>query len=74
MEELDDKYDLIAVAEIISREGLGYAVENYLDGSSIEDKYLSTCWQQAKKLLKEIETHIETEIRKKDPDWEWSLY
>jgi len=72
MEELHNMYDLITVADIVGREGLGYSIQNYLDSSSIEDQYLSVRWQQAKKLLNEIETYIETEMRKKDPDWEWS--
>ena len=49
-------YSVEEVAEIIEAEGIGYAVQEYLNPNSIEDEKLAKLWKQAQDILKEIET------------------
>jgi len=46
------------VASVIEVEGLGYAVQIYLDGNKIEDKDLGKMWNDAKELLNQIEQYV----------------
>lgn len=43
------------VAEIVEIEGLGYAVQHYMNGDSIKDSELSKLWDDAKEALDKIE-------------------
>lgn len=46
------------IAEIIESEGLGYAVESYIDPFGIEDVQLQMYWQTAKANLEAIREHL----------------
>lgn len=48
------------VAEIVECEGLGYAIQSFLDSKEIKDKFLADKWAEAKKLLDEIEVYLES--------------
>lgn len=67
-----NKYSTEIVTEMVEREGLGYAIQHYLSGDSIEDPELAKMWDEAKTLLDRIEVHLEDEMRKSDSSWEWS--
>ena len=43
---------------IVENEGLGYAVQSYVDPDLIEDMYLRAIWRQAKELLDDIEEEL----------------
>lgn len=47
------------VNSIVESEGLGYAVEHYLDANSIADPELSKLWATAADALKKISTILE---------------
>ena len=49
------KYNLEDVADVISNEGLGYAIQNYLSWKDIEDKQLAKLWKQAADAMDKIE-------------------
>jgi len=43
------------IAVIVDNEGLGYAIAHYMGSDDIEDPVLKEKWEQAGKLLREIE-------------------
>ena len=49
------------VADIVEQEGLGYAIQFYLDSDKIEDANLRDKWEQAKELLDEIDEDLGVE-------------
>lgn len=52
------KKSLQEVRDIIESEGLGYAIQAYISGNSIEDAWLAKKWNQASELLYEIHEYI----------------
>jgi hypothetical protein len=55
---MSKKYTVEEVAEIVQSEGLGYAVQNFLSASRIEDPELADKWRRARQLLDEIEDYL----------------
>lgn len=55
MSEMDNT----EIAEIVEREGLGYAVQWYMSGKNFKDKYLANLWDETKERLDEIEEILE---------------
>ena len=53
------KFSISEIAGIIENEGLGYAVQHYMSGSSIKDEDLADMWDRARELLNEIEEYVE---------------
>lgn len=49
------KYSNEDVGGVISNEGLGYAIQNYLSWKDIEDKQLAKYWKQAAESMNKIE-------------------
>jgi hypothetical protein len=56
------------VVDIINTEGLGYAVQDYLNFDNIEDKELLKLWMVAQETLDAIEKYIESRMPE---DFEW---
>lgn len=42
------------VAQIVDREGLGYAITMYMDSDDFKDRHLASLWDQAQLILDEI--------------------
>lgn len=42
------------VAQIVDREGLGYAITMYMDSDDFKDRHLASLWDQAQVILDEI--------------------
>lgn len=42
------------VAQIVENEGLGYAIQHYMDSSEFEDRELAAMWDEADTLLNKI--------------------
>lgn len=55
------KYTNVGVARIIENEGLEYAIRHYMSGDSIVDPKLAEMWDEASKLLDEIEKYASLE-------------
>lgn len=55
------KYSLEDMAEIIDSEGLGYAIEDYVNSEDIEDPRLVDLWDQATVTLAAIR-HLLSEV------------
>lgn len=53
------KYTIKEVGEIIDNEGLGYAIQNYMRGSSIKDPVLAKMWDDCADLLDKITKYVE---------------
>lgn len=53
------KYTLSDVLSIIESDGIGNAIENLIDSSSITDPDLEDLWSRAKTILDDIREHIE---------------
>lgn len=53
------KYTLEEVADIVQIEGLGYAIQHYMSGESIEDPELAQLWGKCAELMYEIERKLE---------------
>lgn len=53
------KYSVSQVADIISSEGLGYAIQSYLKSTQIKDEDLAEMWERASDILTEITEYIE---------------
>ena len=49
------KYSIEDIANVISNEGLGYAIQSYLGWKDIEDKQLAKLWKQAADAMDKIE-------------------
>jgi hypothetical protein len=49
-----DKKTLKEVAKIVDSEGLGYAIEDYMDADRIEDPKLRAEWRRAKQSIDKI--------------------
>lgn len=47
-------YNIEEVGEIVEVEGLGYAIQDYMTGASIEDPVLAKKWDECKELMHEI--------------------
>jgi hypothetical protein len=50
-----EQCDLVAVAGIVDNEGLGYAIQHYLDPARIADPVLREKWAAAAKILNDID-------------------
>jgi hypothetical protein len=50
-----DTYTIADVASIVEGEGLGYAIQHYLNPDKIEDEHLRQIWEEAYILLSEID-------------------
>lgn len=57
---MSEKKSLEEVAQIVQCEGLGYAVQHYMSGDEIENKTLREFWEEASRLLNQIDTILET--------------
>lgn len=55
------------VKAIIEDEGLGYAVQSYMDEDSIEDPELAKAWKEARAALDKIEELLK-DVEPKFPD------
>jgi hypothetical protein len=53
------KMKLKEVAEVVNNEGLGYAVQHYLDSAQIEDPELAKQWGKARAALDIIEMTLQ---------------
>jgi hypothetical protein len=49
------KHSIQQVALIVEYEGLGYAIQDYMSGDSIEDPELAKMWDECQKLMNKIE-------------------
>lgn len=67
----EDKMTVAQVVDVIDSEGLGYAIRDYMSGDFIEDQELAKLWDEARKSIMLIETHIKRVMIKEDPNWEW---
>lgn len=47
------------VKSIVESEGLGYAVQSYMNGSKIKDLELAKMWDECANLLRKIEAYLE---------------
>lgn len=56
---MDKKYTNEELYWIVQDEGLGYAIQHYLNHESIEDTMLAEKWKQCSKLLTEIDDILE---------------
>jgi hypothetical protein len=52
------RYNLEQVREILDKEGFGYAIQHYMDGSRIADPKLAKMWDDARALLVQIEEYV----------------
>ena len=52
---INNGYSNDELRDIVENEGLGYAVQDYVNPEFIEDQDLREKWEQAKNLLDEIE-------------------
>lgn len=53
------KLSISEIAGIIENEGLGYAIESYVNPSQIKDEDLADMWERARELLAEITGYVE---------------
>ncbi len=53
-----EKYSNKEIATIVRVEGLGYAIQDYLNPKSIEDNELAHLWKIAKDAMNEIERKL----------------
>lgn len=56
---MSDLKSIEDVADIVSSEGLDYAILHYMSSEEIEDEALSSLWEQAKTVLSEINAILE---------------
>lgn len=62
------KYTNLQVYDIVESEGLGYAVQFYMDDKSIADKELAGYWKQAKEAMDNIQSILDEVILPEDDD------
>lgn len=67
---MNEGYTIQEVADIADREGLGYAITDYLAASTIADPDLAAAWQAAYDAMEEI-CHIFDSAEDADPFGEW---
>ncbi len=53
---MPDKKSNFEISEIIEQEGLGYAVQHYLNAAACADPEMKKLWAQAKEALDKIDT------------------
>ena len=53
------KLSVSEIAGIIENEGLGYAIESYVNPSQIKDEDLADMWERAREILAEITEYVE---------------
>lgn len=56
---MDDTYSVADVGEIVQAEGLGEAVQNFVDADNIEDPDLQHLFKEAKEALDAIESFLD---------------
>lgn len=56
------------IAQIVENEGLGYAIEDYMDGTNFLDANLKVHWQHAKREMDAIMVILQPEIDKMDEE------
>ena len=61
----EPKKTINEVAGVIECEDLGYAIQHYMRGDSIEDPYLADMWDQCAELMNAIESYVQDNM---DPD------
>ena len=64
----DEKYTIEQVRDIVESEGLGYAVEDYLDSRNIADPKLRDAWNRAETALRQIREMIDDGTPDDDDD------
>lgn len=57
---MGDKTNGYAV-DIIENEGIGYAVQHYIDGDSFKDPETRRLWNEASLALSELESYLRAE-------------
>jgi hypothetical protein len=55
------KLTVLGVAAVIENEGLGYAIQHYMSGDHIADPALAKMWDDAAKLLSQIQDYVAQE-------------
>ncbi|ATF13531.1 hypothetical protein A616_16575 [Brevibacillus brevis X23] len=53
------KYSIKQVAEIVDSEGLGYAIQSYLNHENVEDEELAAMWKECGELMARIYSKLE---------------
>lgn len=53
------KYSLEELAQVVESEGLGYAIQHYLDAERIEDPEMAALWKQCAELMDQIDKKLE---------------
>jgi hypothetical protein len=56
------KKSIKEVANICINEGLGYAIQHYLDPEDIEDPQLRKLWEEADQALKSVDAFFEDRL------------
>lgn len=51
--------DNFYVATVVEDEGLGYAIQHYMNGDSFEDRELAEMWDKCQELLEAIDKKLE---------------
>ena len=55
----ESKKDLEYVGNLVSSDGLGYAIQSGIGYKNIKDKKLASLWKQASDIMDEIEKYLE---------------
>lgn len=50
------------VGVIVGTEGLGYALQDYLNSQNIENEELSILWRQAQEAMNKVENFLKKEL------------
>jgi len=53
-----DQYTNDQVADIIEKEGLGFAISDYMSGDAIQDPELAEMWSDCRALMHEIRERV----------------
>jgi len=68
MTKKNKKLTNLDIAHIVDREGLGYAITDYIGSTNFEDKDLAKLWDQAQNILGQIEIILEKALSESGED------
>lgn len=59
LNEVTKKMSIEQVADEVNKDGIGYAISNYVSWKDIEDKKLAALWKQAAESIYKVEKMLE---------------